>query len=110
MKKELENFKVILESSGVHSALKFLNNRTPHRYTGIYKYDGATLRNIVLYDSYDQELQKGEDTPISATYCSLVLKEQKLEITDASEDNSVKGKIRLWSTMYDDFGNRILAS
>jgi hypothetical protein len=90
---ELQEFKKILEASGVAGALKFLSQKTPHRYTGIYKYDGDTLRNIALYDSYDQQVQKGEDAPMSATYCSLVRQEQRLEIKDAETDNRVKGKI-----------------
>ncbi|MBC5992781.1 hypothetical protein [Pontibacter cellulosilyticus] len=100
LKEEIEEFKAVLNSFGVHSALKFLNNRTPHRYTGLYRYDGDTLRNIALYDSYDQELQKGDDAPMNATYCSLLQKEQKLEITDASEDIRVKNKIITPVTSY----------
>lgn len=89
--KELQELKVELEASGVYGALRYLNKRTPHRYTGIYRYDGEILRNVAIYDKYDPYLQKGEDTPLVATYCSLLSEQQKLEITDATEDERVKG-------------------
>ncbi|MFD2513189.1 hypothetical protein ACFSRY_04880 [Pontibacter locisalis] len=91
--KELQEFKDALKASGIHGALHYLNTRTPHRYTGIYKFDGENLRNLALYDRFDSTLTKGEDAPMSATYCSLVQKQQALEITDATEDSRVKGKI-----------------
>ena len=88
--KELQEFKGALESSGVHGALGYLNKRTPHRYTGIYRYDGETLRSLAIYDRYDPNVQKGEDAPMAATYCSLLQEQQALEITDATEDARVK--------------------
>ncbi|CAN5118788.1 hypothetical protein BH09BAC2_BH09BAC2_17990 [soil metagenome] len=91
--KPLEEFKDILKNFGLHDALGFLSRRTPHRYTGIYKFDGDTLRNLVLYDGYDPKLTKGEDAPMAATYCSLVKTREKLEIKDSENDEGVKGKI-----------------
>lgn len=88
---ELQEFKAALETSGVHGALGYLNKRTPHRYTGIYRYEGDTLRNLAIYDRYEPAVQKGEDAPMAATYCSLLQKQQALEITDAAEDTRVRG-------------------
>ena len=90
---DLKEFENLLINSGIHPALGFLNRRTPHRFTGIYKYDDKTLRNIVLYDSYYPEVIKGDDAPMVATYCSLVKTQQKLEINDAPNDNRVNGII-----------------
>lgn len=89
----LESFKSLLKTAGLHEALRFLNSRTPHRFTGIYKFDGDTLRNIALYDDFTPNLQKGEDAPMNATYCSLVQTLEKLEINDSQDDERVKGKI-----------------
>lgn len=93
LEKELAQFKTVLETAGITGALQFLNRKTPHRYTGIYKYDGDTLRNIVLFDSYVQQAEKGDDAPMEATYCSLVREEQRLEIANAETDSRVKGRI-----------------
>lgn len=94
MRREINDFTQILRQQGVHAALKYLNGRTPHQYTGIFRFDGAILRNEALYDRYQPALQKGADAPMEATYCSLVGQTQKpLEITDAAFDARVKGKV-----------------
>ena len=52
------------------------------------------LRNEALYDRYQPSLLRGEDAPMSATYCSLVGRQQApLEITDATTDQRVRGVI-----------------
>ncbi|WP_299754308.1 hypothetical protein [uncultured Pontibacter sp.] len=98
--KELQEFKAELENAGIPGALRYLNARTPHRYTGIYKYDGEILRNVAIYDKYDPNALKGEDAPMGATYCSLLVKERALEITDAAEDDRVKNVIITPVTSY----------
>jgi len=90
---DLKEFENLLANSGAHTALGFLNRRTPHRFSGIYKFDEKILRNIMLYDSYYPAVFKGEDAPMVATYCSLVKTQQKLEIHDAPNDKRVNGKI-----------------
>jgi hypothetical protein len=62
----------ILGTQGLHAALRALNARTPHRYTGIYRYDGAMLRNLILFDQHNPEMTRGEDAPMEATYCALL--------------------------------------
>jgi PAS domain S-box-containing protein len=62
----------ILAARGVHEALRFLNSRTSHRFTGIFRFDGAILRNVMLVDSYAPEVTKGDDAPMTATYCAIV--------------------------------------
>ncbi|RYZ06129.1 MAG: hybrid sensor histidine kinase/response regulator [Myxococcales bacterium] len=64
--------KRLLEAEGVHAALRFLNNRTPHRYTGIYHFDGDMLRSLYLFDAEAPELERGDDSPLQATFCSIV--------------------------------------
>ncbi|RIJ42015.1 hypothetical protein [Pontibacter oryzae] len=108
---EFREFNDALSSAGAYGALRYLNKRTPHRFTGVYKYVGNTLQNIVLYDRYDPTIHMGADTPLAATYCSLLQKQQALEINDASEDERVKGVIETSVVSYcgvsikDDEGN-----
>lgn len=94
MQREIGEFEGILQQNGVHTALKYLNSRTPHQYTGIFRFDGGTLRNEVLFNRYNLEALQGDDIPIAATFCSLVGRQQApLEIIDASTDERVKGVI-----------------
>ena len=62
----------ILDTEGVHAALRFLNSRTPHRFTGIYRYDGDMLRNVYLFDLYDPGSTQGQDVPMVDAYCANV--------------------------------------
>ncbi|MBF9237010.1 hypothetical protein I2I05_06340 [Hymenobacter sp. BT683] len=94
MQREIADFRQELERHGVHAALQFLNGRTPHRYTGIFRFDGDQLRSEVLFDRYQLGLTKGDDAPMEATYCSLVGQQQVAwEITDAATDPRVLGLI-----------------
>lgn len=87
MQPELQEFSTLLQAQGVHAALEYLNRRTPHRYTGIFRFDGDTLRNEALFDRYQPDLKRGDDVPMAVTYCSLVGREQApLEILDAASD------------------------
>ena len=61
-----------LHRTGLHGALRFLNGRTPHRFTGVYRYDGPMLRNVGLFDQFNPEQAQGDDAPIGNTFCSLV--------------------------------------
>ena len=75
-------------SYGVPAALRFLNGRTPHRFTGVYRYDGAMLRNMALYDRSNPELLRGIDIPLCDAYCSNVRRSREpLEFDDAKNDS-----------------------
>ena len=67
MQREIAEFQNELHQHGMHAALKYLNSRTPHQYSGVFRFDGATLRNEVLYDRYHPELLKGDDAPMITT-------------------------------------------
>lgn len=81
---ELEN---TLQSGGVHEALRWLNSRTPHRFTGIYRYDGDTLRNVHLFDRFDPTVRTSGDAPLTATWCALVGQHGgSIEIPDSTKE------------------------
>ena len=65
-------FEAVLIQHGLHGALRFLNERTPHRFTGMYRYDGAMLRNVALFDQFNPDLVQGDDAPMVNTFCALV--------------------------------------
>jgi GAF domain-containing protein len=67
-------FRTILGRQSVHEALRVLNGRTAHRYTGVYLLDPPYMRSLHLVDVQRPHLRKGEDIPTQATYCSLLLK------------------------------------
>jgi hypothetical protein len=94
MQREIEEFTDQLRHQGIHAALSYLNKRTPHRYTGLYRFDGDQLCNEALFDRYEPTLLQAGNTPLEATYCSLVGQQQApVEINDAATDMRVKGII-----------------
>lgn len=62
----------VIAIGGVPAVLSFLNKRTPHRFTGIYRYDGAVLRNLALCDRSAPDLRRGDDVSMRDAYCALV--------------------------------------
>jgi hypothetical protein len=91
---EIGEFTEALQRHGIHEALQYLNSRTPHRYTGVFRFDGDVLRNEALFDRYRADFRKGDDAPMAATYCALVGRQQApLEINDATQDAHVKGLV-----------------
>jgi GAF domain-containing protein len=63
---------LLLEHEGLRAALAFLNARTRHRFTGVYRFDPPLLRSVSLFDRENPTLRLGGDTPMRETYCSLV--------------------------------------
>jgi len=83
-------FEDALTRSGLHGALRFLNDRTPHRFTGVYRYDGAMLRSVGLFDQYNPVAGPGADAPLAQTFCSLLPRLYgTLAFPEASQDPRV---------------------
>ncbi|GAA4054887.1 hypothetical protein GCM10022409_47520 [Hymenobacter glaciei] len=89
---EIAEFATLLQQQGVHAALGYLNHRTPHRYTGVWRFDGDMLRSEVLFDRNLDDVRQGADAPMAATYCSLVGRyEAPVQILDAAVDPQALG-------------------
>ena len=76
-----------LRSGGVGDVLRYVNARTQHRFTGLYRFDGAVLRNVAFFDRELEQSQRGADSPLCDTYCSIVSETQaSVVIIDANND------------------------
>ncbi|MBF9239761.1 hypothetical protein I2I05_20375 [Hymenobacter sp. BT683] len=92
MQAEIAAFGAVLHAQGVHAALGYLNHCTPHRYTGVYRFDGDMLRSEVLFDRKLADVRTGADAPLADTYCSLVGRnEAPVQILDAATDPQATG-------------------
>lgn len=88
-----DEVQLCLDESGLHGALALLNSRTPHRFTGAYRFDGEVLRNEGLYDRFSPENVRGDDVPMPLAYCALVGERNGgLQFADAREDPQVAWK------------------
>ena len=76
-----------LRERGLRGALWFLNARTPHRFTGVFRFDGAMLRSVALVDKWDPLVEVGEDVPIASAYCAHLRRTgQPLEVQHGPSD------------------------
>lgn len=81
---KLNELRQILDARGVHETLRFLNSRTPHRFTGVYRFDGPVLRNEHLFDQFNPEVRRGDDVPMEDAYCALLQEaHDSLQFSDA---------------------------
>lgn len=77
-----------LRETGIIGALRFLNQRTRYRYTGLYQVEPPLLRNVQLFDRENPTLNvSGEVKSLHDTYCGIVRDtNSSLRIADALED------------------------
>ena len=83
---QLLEFEAALKNEGLIGALRLLNQKTDHQFTGIYRYNGHKLENIALYDRMDASVSQAGHVPLSVTYCSLLKELEVLEILDRQSD------------------------
>lgn len=72
----------VLDEQGIVALLRLLNARTPHRFTGIYRYDPPILRNVHLVDAFDPETRRGDDVAMADAYCVMVGEERRSVVFD----------------------------
>jgi len=61
----------MIRLADLHGVLVRLNARTAFRFTGVYRFDGAVLRNVALFDRLHPEAARGADAPLGETYCAI---------------------------------------
>jgi hypothetical protein len=87
LEEEMDTLRKVLDASGLHEALRYLNGRTPYRFTGVYRYEGKTLRNVALFDRWAPQERKGGDAPVNETFCAIVREEGDwLEVEHGPDD------------------------
>lgn len=84
---DLLAFASALDEGGIAAALRFLNQRTAHRYTGVFRFDGEMLRSVALVDRWQPEVDRGDDVPLAEAFCAhLESTGQPLAVTDGRAD------------------------
>ena len=69
---ELATFRSLIQGEGLRAALAYLNSRTPHRCTAVYRYDAEVMRNVLLFDRADPAAEHGIDVAVQDAYCGAV--------------------------------------
>lgn len=66
------NFSAMLESRGINDALRHLNSMTPFRFTAVYKVDGLSISNLLMFDRESGFSDDPSPSRISDTFCIWV--------------------------------------
>lgn len=83
-------FANLLAQEGVAAALAYLNRRTPHRYTGLFRFEVGELRTQVLFDCHHFARQPEQEAQLAAAYCALMRRQPAgLPHPDGPEDPSL---------------------
>ena len=64
----------VLDAEGVRGAVRYLNSSVPHHDPAVYEITEQILHNLYIFDKLNPKLKPIEDTPISESYCELVLR------------------------------------
>lgn len=84
---DLASFRDSLAKHGLRGALRHLNARTPHRFTGVFRFDGDTLRSVALVDKWDPAVLRGADAPLAQAYCAHLRETgEPLAVDDGDRD------------------------
>jgi hypothetical protein len=83
----IDVFEQTLRTGALPAALRLLNAGTPHRFTGVYRFEGSRLRNVALFDRWNPEMTRGDDAPMGETFCAIVpTQDGQLEVLDGRSD------------------------
>jgi len=86
-----QGLKAAYADRGVRGAVAYLNSLTTHRFTSLYRFDGADLCNITFFDRENPGLERCADIPVEASYCVFVRDSaSRFAVEDASGDERVR--------------------
>lgn len=60
------------QDATILATLRELNARTPHRFTGVFKFDAETLVNLYLFDRENSTALPWSPFPATNSFCSIV--------------------------------------
>jgi GAF domain-containing protein len=87
-----QEFKARLRSDGLWTAMKWLNQSAPYRFTAVFAFEGDSLRNVCLVDKKNPDITSCSDQPIADSYCVYIhLSGERFDVEHAILDKRVEG-------------------
>lgn len=81
----LSKLERVLTDEGVVPALRILNGRAPHRFTGIYEFSPRILLNVHLVDAFEPETVRGSDVALEDAYCVMLADSRTISFGEPSD-------------------------
>lgn len=93
VKLEMQQLEEILNSQGLHSALKFLNQRVSHRFTAVYRLDKDALEVVNLVDKLDDpRTAAASRVTFSNSFCEVAIQDGSLVTSDSAIEKKLDGR------------------
>ena len=85
MNGDLKDLEDVLRHNGLGAGLMVLNQRVVHRFTAVFKLDGAVMRNIAIVDKRREVVPDSfKEIPFEDSFCQFVLRDGSF-ITENSQ-------------------------
>ena len=68
----LVEFRRTLKVDGLWAGMRYLNELSPYRYSAVFRFEGATLRNVCLVDREQPDVRGCPEMPVTESYCVYV--------------------------------------
>ncbi|MFM9901330.1 MAG: guanylate cyclase [Polaromonas sp.] len=83
-----------LQCKGLEAGLSVLNQRVPHRFTAVFKLDGAMMRNVAIVDKLGEVVPESfKVIPFENSFCQFVLRDGSFTTHDSAVDNRLDGHV-----------------
>lgn len=90
--RNLKTFSAVLHDSGLATALAYLNEGVPHRYSSVYRFAGPMLRNVLLHDKAGKMRPEYlAAVPFDQSFCQFVHRDSSFRTDDSSADPRLEG-------------------
>ncbi|NML85602.1 GAF domain-containing protein [Polaromonas sp.] len=83
-----------LQRKGLEAGLSVLNQRVPHRFTAVFKFDGAMMRNVAIIDKLGEVVPESiKVIPFENSFCQFVLRDGSFTTHDSAVDDRLQGHV-----------------
>jgi hypothetical protein len=83
---QTEAVRSVLANHGIRPALALLNDRSPYRYTALYKLIGETMHAVHVFDRQSEYRTWLKAVPLDSSFCQWAIREGEFLTRHASAD------------------------
>ena len=65
-------FRRTLKEDGLWAGMRYVNKLSPYRYSAVFRFEGAMLRNVCLVDREQLDVRGCPEMPVTESYCVYV--------------------------------------
>lgn len=83
-----------LQHKGLQAGLSVLNQHVSHRFTAVFKLDGANMRNVAIVDKLGEVVPESfKVIPFEDSFCQFDLRDGSFTTHDSAVDDRLQGHV-----------------